>query len=103
MQILLSFFLLTFVMSIKQHKFMLKSKKKTLLFQASPVEMAKEEILLLSYQLSCVLMKSAGYQTEKVLKIFDYFSDIDSKKSKKESASIAEKRRSFLENLRNSE
>ncbi len=78
-------------------------KKKTLLFHASPIEAAKEEILFLSYQLSCVMMKSAGYQTEKVLKIFDYFSDIDSKKAKKESVDIAEKRRSFLENLRNSE
>ncbi|MDW8296731.1 MAG: hypothetical protein RMJ97_07585 [Raineya sp.] len=82
---------------------MLKTGKKTLFFQASPVDMAKQEILLLSYQLSCVLMKSAGYQTEKVLKIFDHFSDIDSKKSKKESFSISEKRRSFLENLRNSD
>lgn len=79
---------------------MLKHKHKNLL-QASPIEVAKHEILLLSYQLSCVLMKSARYQTDKVLRIFEYFSDIDSKKSKKQSASLLEKRRMFLENLQN--
>lgn len=80
----------------------MRRKKRNILSQNSPTDLAKEEILMMSYQLACVLMKSTHYHSEKILKVFDYFSDIEKKKQVKNS-NISEKRLSFLQNLRNSD
>jgi len=57
---------------------------------------------MMSYQLACVLMKSTRYHPEKVLKVFDYFSNVEEKKKSKDS-NISEKRLAFLQNLRSSD
>ena len=80
----------------------MQRRKKNILSQNSPTDLAKEEILMMSYQLACVLMKSTHYHSEKILKVFDYFSDIEEKKQAKNS-DISKKRLSFLRNLRNSD
>lgn len=80
----------------------MQRRKKNILSQNSPTDLAREEILMMSYQLACVLMKSTHYHSDKVLKVFDYFSNIDEKKQKK-SGEVSEKRLSFLQNLRNND
>jgi lysyl-tRNA synthetase class I len=80
----------------------MRRRKKNILSQISPTDLAKEEILMMSYQLACVLMKSTRYHSEKVLKVFDYFSNVEEKKQNKNSTT-SEKRLSFLQNLRNSD
>jgi lysyl-tRNA synthetase class I len=80
----------------------MRRRKKNILSQISPTDLAKEEILMMSYQLACVLMKSTHYNSEKVLKVFDYFSNVEEKKQNKNSTT-SEKRLSFLQNLRNSD
>ncbi|GAB4123457.1 MAG: hypothetical protein OHK0045_16170 [Raineya sp.] len=80
----------------------MQKRKKHIFSQTSPIDLAKEEILMMSYQLACVLMKSTHYHSEKVLKVFDYFSSIEEKKQKK-NKEISEKKLAFLQNLRNSD
>ena len=80
----------------------MRRRKKNISSQISPTDLAKEEILMMSYQLACVLMKSTRYHSEKVLKVFDYFSNVEEKKQNKNSTT-SEKRLSFLQNLRNSD
>ncbi|KOY87923.1 hypothetical protein AD998_18850 [bacterium 336/3] len=70
----------------------------------SPSDTAKQEILMMSYRLACVMMKNTRYEQEKVLKLFDFFSDVEGKKQPpKVNQAIADKRRSFLENLKNTD
>lgn len=78
----------------------MQRRKRNILSQNSPTDLAKEEILMMSYQLACVLMKSTHYHSGKILKVFDYFSDIEEKKQVKNN-DISEKKLSFLQNLRN--
>jgi ABC-type branched-subunit amino acid transport system ATPase component len=80
----------------------MQRRKRNILSQNSLADLAKEEILMMSYQLACVLMKSTHYNSEKVLKVFDYFSNVEEKKQRK-SGSISEKKLSFLQNIRNSD
>jgi len=80
----------------------MQRRKKNILSQNSLADLAKEEILMMSYQLACVLMKSTRYHSEKVLKVFDYFSNVEEKKQNKNSTT-SKKRLSFLQNLRNSD
>lgn len=76
----------------------MQTKRKNILSSRSPADLAKEEILMMSYKLACILMKNTHYHSDKVLKVFDYFSNIDEKKQKKK-REISEKKRSFLQNL----
>ena len=80
----------------------MQRRRRNILSQNSPTDLAKEEILMMSYQLACVLMKSTHYHSEKILKVFDYFSDIEEKKQKKNS-DISDKKLAFLQNIRNAD
>jgi len=75
----------------------MQRRRRNILSQDSPTDLAKEEILMMSYQLACVLMKSTHYHSEKILKVFDYFSDFEEKKQRKNETS--EKKLAFLRNI----
>jgi hypothetical protein len=79
-------------------------RKSLTTLNSSPTDIAKQEILMMSYRLACVLMKSSHYQQDKVMKVFEFFSDVESSTQKSvQTNSISDKRRSFLANLRNSD
>ncbi|MDX1903310.1 MAG: hypothetical protein SFU27_04050 [Thermonemataceae bacterium] len=79
-------------------------KRKISTLNNSAVDIAKQEILVMSYHLSCLLMRSSRYETDKVLKVFEYFSDIEKKNQKQKNLQAAsERRRLFLESLRETE
>lgn len=85
---------------------MITRRKNIANLHSTPTDIAKQEILMMSYRLACVMMKTSRYQQEKVLKVFDFFSDVESKKqatTTKVNPSIADKRRSFLANLKNTD